>query len=81
MLDEIESFVARLHARPWLEADWIAAIDQGLRTAVRDPDRSLWDRLHEAIRDEELTVADQLTRIGRITAAHLCNERARRASH
>jgi hypothetical protein len=82
MLDEIESFVARLHARPWLEADWIAAIDQGLRTAVRDPDMSLWRQLHEAIRDdEELTVADQLRQISRITAAHLNGERARHASH
>jgi hypothetical protein len=58
MPDEIGSFVTRLHTRPWLEADWIAAIDQGLRTAVRDPDMSLWRQLHEVIRDEELTVVD-----------------------
>jgi hypothetical protein len=78
----IETFVNRLRERPWLEADRIAAIDQGLRTSVRDLDPSLWQQLREVVRDdEELTVADQLRQISRITAAHLCNERARRASH
>jgi hypothetical protein len=82
MPDEIASFTSRLRSRPWLEADWIAVIDQGLRTAVRDPDPSLWRQLHEVIcDDEELTVADQLRQISRITAAHLRNERARHAAH
>ena len=81
MLDEIESFVGRLLERPWLEPDWIAAIDQGLRTAVRDPDMPLWRQLHEVIRDDDEPLSEQLTRIGRITAAHLNGERARRASH
>jgi hypothetical protein len=80
MLDEIESFIGRLHARPWLAADWIAAIDQGLRTSVRDPD--LWEKLRQVISDDDdEPLSEQLKQIGMITRAHLDNERARRASH
>jgi hypothetical protein len=42
----IETFVNRLRERPWLEADRIAAIDQGLRTSVRDPDLAALTRTH-----------------------------------
>jgi hypothetical protein len=68
-----------LRDRPWIEADWIAAIDQGLRTSVRDPD--LWEKLREVIRDEDDLVGRQLAEIGRIARRHLNVERARRASH
>jgi hypothetical protein len=80
MLDEIESFIGRLRDRPWLEPDWIAAIDQGLRTAVCDPD--LWQKLRQVISDDDdEPLSEQLTQIGMITRAHLRNERARYASH
>jgi hypothetical protein len=76
----IETFVNRLRERPWLEADWIAAIDQGLRTSVRDPD--LWEKLRQVIsNDDDEPLSEQLKQIGRIARAHLCNERARYASH
>jgi hypothetical protein len=47
----IETFLGRLRERPWLEADWIAAIDRGLRTSVGDPD--LWQKLRQVISDDE----------------------------
>jgi hypothetical protein len=83
MLDEIErSFIGRLRERPWIEPALVDAIAHGLWTAVRDPDPSLWQQLREVIRDDdELTVADQLRQISRVTAAHLCNERARHGAH
>jgi hypothetical protein len=53
MLDEIERFVGQLREHPWLEADWIAAIGQGLRTSVRDPNPTLWDKLRYVIGDDD----------------------------
>jgi hypothetical protein len=82
MLDEIETFIGRLRERPWIEPALVDMVAHGLRSAIRDPDLSLWQQLREVIRDDdELTVADQLTRISRITAAHLCNERTQHAAH
>jgi hypothetical protein len=82
MLDEIETFIGRLRDRPWIEPALVDLIARGLRTAVRDPDPSLWERLRVVIRDdEELTVGEQLTQISNITAAHLNNGRAREAAH
>jgi hypothetical protein len=77
----IDSFVGRLRERPWIDSNLVDDIDRGLRTAVRDPDPALWKRLREVIRDDEDLVGEQLTQISRITAAHLNNERARRAAH
>ena len=74
---EIEAFIARLRDRPWIEPTLVDMIAHGLRTAVRDPNPALCERLREVIRDdEELTVADQLTQISRITATHLNHEQA-----
>jgi hypothetical protein len=77
----VERFVGQLRARPWIEPALVDLVAHGLRTAVRDPDQSLWQQLREVIRDEDDLVGHQLTRISRITAAHLNGERARRASH
>jgi hypothetical protein len=78
----VETFVAMLRQRPWIDHPLVDSIAHGLRTAVRDPNPSLWKQLREMIRDdEELTVADQLTQISCITAGHLNDERARRAAH
>jgi hypothetical protein len=79
--DEIDAFIGRLHNRPWIDSALVDEIDRGLRTAARDPDPALWKRLREVIRDDEELVGEQLTQISRITAAHLNNERARRAAH
>jgi hypothetical protein len=66
----IDAFIEGLRRRPWLELDWIAVIDHGLRMAACDPDRFLWERLREVIHDDDdLTMADQLARISEITAA------------
>jgi hypothetical protein len=82
MLDQVESFIDRLRDRPWIEPALVDVIAHGLRTAVRDPDPSLWQRLHQVIGgDEELTVEEQLTQISSITAAHLCNEKTGCVAH
>jgi hypothetical protein len=82
MLDEIESFIGRLRDRPWIDSDLVTTIEVGLRTAVRDLNPALWDKLRYVIEDDdELTVEDQLTQIGMITRAHLRNERARCVAH
>jgi hypothetical protein len=80
MLDEIESFIGRLYDRPWIEPALVDLIAHGLRTAVRDQDPSLWQQLHEVIRDEDDLVGYQLAEISRIARRHLNVERARRAS-
>jgi hypothetical protein len=80
MLDEIETFIGRLHARPLLDAEWIAAIDRGLRMSVREPE--LWSKLRPVISDDDdEPLSEQLTQIGMITRAYLCNGRARHAAH
>jgi hypothetical protein len=77
----IESFIVRLRDRPWIDSNLVTTIEVGLRTAIRDPNPALWEKLRHVIDDDdELTVEEQLTQIGRITAAHLSNERARRVS-
>lgn len=77
----IDTFIEELRQRPWIEPALVDLIAHGLQNAVRDPDPSLWERLREVIRDDEDLVADQLRQISRITAAHLCNERARTDAH
>jgi hypothetical protein len=67
MLDEIEAFISRLRDRPWIDPGLVDVIGHGLRTAACDPDPALWKRLREVIRDDELTMANQLARISRIT--------------
>jgi hypothetical protein len=80
--DEIERFVGQLRERPWIDSALVDLIAHGLRTAVRDPNTSLWKQLREVIRDdEELTMADLLEQIGRVTRRHLDHEQARRAAH
>jgi hypothetical protein len=70
-----------LRDRPWIEPALVDLIAHGLRSAVCDPDQSLWKRLREVIRDEDDLVGHQLAEIGRIARGHLNVERARRASH
>jgi hypothetical protein len=77
----IETFIARLRDRPWIEPALVDLVAHGLRTAVRDPDPSLWQQLREVIRDKDDLVGHQLAEIGRIARRHLNVERARRASH
>ncbi len=77
----IETFVGELRRRPWIEPALVDLIEHGLRTAACDPDPALWERLREAILDEDALVGNQLTQISRMTAAHLHNERARRAAN
>jgi hypothetical protein len=79
MLGEIERFVGRLRDRPWIEPALVDVIAHGLRSAVCDPDQSLWDRLREVIRDEDDLVGHQLAEISIITGAHLRNEHQTRA--
>jgi hypothetical protein len=67
--EEIEAFVGRLRDRPWIDPAPVDVIACGLRAAARDPDPSLWYRLREVIRDDDLTMADQLERISEVTAA------------
>jgi hypothetical protein len=81
MRDEIERFVGQLHDRPWIEPTLVDLIAHGLRTAVCDPDQSLWQQLREVIRDEDDLVGRRLAEISRITRGHLNVERAQRASH
>jgi hypothetical protein len=45
----VESFVTRLRDRPWIEPELVDVIAHGLRTAVRDPDPSLWEKLRQVI--------------------------------
>ena len=77
----IATFIGELRRRPWIEPAPVDLIEHGLRTAACDPDPALWERPREAILDEDELVGHQLTRISRMTAAHLNNERARRAVH
>jgi hypothetical protein len=73
----IDAFIEGLRRRPWLELDWIAVIDHGLRTAACDPNPALWERLREVIRDdEELTMADQLMQISEIAARRAAKHHA-----
>jgi hypothetical protein len=74
MLDEIVTFIGRLRDRPWIEPALVDLIAHGLRTAVCDPDPSLWQQLREVIRDEDDLVGHQLAEISRTTGAHLRNE-------
>jgi hypothetical protein len=75
----IDAFIEELQRRPWLEADWIAAIEHGLRTAVHDPNGTLWQKLQQVIEDDELTTKERLTQIKRITGEHRRAHQARRA--
>jgi hypothetical protein len=61
----IETFISRLRDRPWIDPALVDVIAHGLR----NPDPALWERLREVIRDDDLTMADQLARISEISAA------------
>jgi hypothetical protein len=72
----IDTFIEALRRRPWMEADWIAAIEHGLRMSIRVP--VLWQKLRQVIDDDdELTVGQQLELISSITKAHRSDERRR----
>jgi hypothetical protein len=66
---EVDAFISRLRERPWIDPTLVNVIAHGLRAAACDPNPALWERLREVIRDEDLTMADQLSRIREVTAA------------